>query len=68
MIQGNNMIVKHFINPMPYCFQAICWSSILRQPQTLEVAISLIIEMFLQLNDSQSCLSFVNYFSHQHFR
>ena len=37
-IQGNNPIDKHFMKPIPYCFNAMYWSSILKPPQTLEDA------------------------------
>ena len=53
MIQGNNTIGKHFMKPMPYCYDAMCWSSILKLSQTLEDAIKLIIKMFLQLRKSK---------------
>ena len=38
---------------MPYYFQAMFWNSILKPPQTLEDAIELIIEMFVQLTESK---------------
>ena len=53
MIPGNNTIGKHFMKPMPYCFDAMCWSSILKPSQTLEGTIELIIGMFLQLRESK---------------
>ena len=53
MIQGNKKIGKHFMKHMPYCFQAMCWSSILKPPQTPEDAIEVIIDMFLQLKESK---------------
>ena len=45
MIQSNNKIDKLFMKPMSYCFQAVCRSSILKPPQTMEDPIKLIIEM-----------------------
>ena len=48
MIQGNKAIGKHFMKAMPYCFQAMCWNSILKLRQMLEDAIELIVAKFLQ--------------------
>ena len=53
MIQGNSTIGKDSVKHMLYCFQAMYWSSNLKPLETLEDAIELIIEMYLQLREAK---------------